>query len=107
VASLDPWETLGVAPGASKAKIRRAYRRLAQRQRYHPDLNPGDPEAEERFKEVQAAYEALTKRPSRREPRRQPFSADEEPRRQTSSADEDPFLSIFAAYIRRRRGGNQ
>ena len=94
MASLDPWETLGVAPGASKAKIRRAYRRLAQR--YHPDLNPGDPEAEERFKEVQAAYEALTKRSSRREPRRQP-----------SSADEDPFLSIFAAYIRRRRGGNQ
>ncbi len=54
MSDLDPRRILGVSSGASKAKIRRAYRRLARR--YHPDLNPGDPDAEARFKEVQAAY---------------------------------------------------
>jgi DnaJ-class molecular chaperone len=49
----DPYETLGVPRDASQADIRKAYRRLAKK--YHPDLNPGDAEAEKRFKEISAA----------------------------------------------------
>ena len=105
MSGLDPWGTLGIAPGASKIEIRCAYRHLARR--YHPDLNPDDAEAAERFKEVQSAYETLTERPSRREPQSQAFPAHDEPRRHPPSADEDPFLGVLAAYIRRRRGGSE
>ena len=53
----DPYTTLGVADDASAKEIKKAYRALAQQ--YHPDRNAGDPAAEERFKEIQAAYEVL------------------------------------------------
>ena len=54
----DYYETLGVARGASEEDIRKGYRRLARK--YHPDLNPGDKAAEERFKAVQEAYDILS-----------------------------------------------
>jgi DnaJ-class molecular chaperone len=53
----DYYETLGVARNAKEEEIKKAYRRLARK--YHPDLNPKDKTAEERFKEVQEAYEVL------------------------------------------------
>src|SRR5215467_4457568 len=54
----DPYETLGVERSASPDDIQKAYRRLAKK--LHPDLNPGNREAEERFKEVSAAYGLLS-----------------------------------------------
>jgi len=53
----DYYRTLGVSRDASPEEIRKAYRRLARK--YHPDLNPGDKAAEERFKKVQEAYDVL------------------------------------------------
>jgi molecular chaperone DnaJ len=51
------YDTLGVAKNASPDEIKKAYRKLARE--YHPDKNAGDKEAEERFKEVQTAYDVL------------------------------------------------
>ena len=58
MAKRDYYEVLGVERGASDAEIKSAYRRLAKK--YHPDLNPGDKEAEAAFKEVSEAYEVLS-----------------------------------------------
>lgn len=54
---MDYYETLSVSRSASGEEIKKAYRKLAMR--YHPDRNPGDEEAEQKFKEVNAAYEVL------------------------------------------------
>jgi molecular chaperone DnaJ len=54
----DLYGVLGVAKNASQDEIKKAYRKLARQ--YHPDRNPGDAEAETRFKEVQAAYDVLS-----------------------------------------------
>jgi molecular chaperone DnaJ len=53
----DYYEMLGVQKGASQEDIKRAYRKLARK--YHPDLNPGDKVAEQKFKEINEAYEVL------------------------------------------------
>ena len=54
----DYYEVLGVEKGADEAAIKRAYRTLAKK--YHPDVNPGDKTAEEKFKEVNEAYQVLS-----------------------------------------------
>jgi molecular chaperone DnaJ len=62
---LDLYKALEVSKEASQDEIRRSYRRLARK--YHPDANPGDRKAEDRFKEIQHAYEILSKPEKRRE----------------------------------------
>jgi len=54
----DYYELLGIGRKAPQKEIRQAYRRLARK--YHPDLNPGDKSAEEKFKQVQEAYDVLS-----------------------------------------------
>lgn len=65
----DPFQTLGLKPGASEKEIHRAYRKLAAR--FHPDKNPGDEEAAKRFKEVSDAYAVLTGKGT---PKPEPFA---------------------------------
>lgn len=61
----DFYQVLGVDRGASEDDIKRAYRKLAKK--YHPDLNPGDAEAEQKFKEVNEAYGILSDADKRRQ----------------------------------------
>ena len=61
----DPYKVLGLSRDASQDDIQQAHRKLVRK--YHPDTNPEDPRAEERFKEAQQAYEVLSNEQKRRE----------------------------------------
>ena len=56
----DYYEVLGIDKNASDDEIKKAYRKTAKM--YHPDLHPGDAEAEAKFKEANEAYEVLSRR---------------------------------------------
>src|SRR5579872_1812103 len=70
----DYYETLKVDRKASQDDIRKSYRKLARK--YHPDLNPGDKAAEERFKKLQEAYDVLSEPKKRQMYDQQGFYSD-------------------------------
>ena len=53
----DPYKVLGVSPNASDEEIKKAYRELTKK--YHPDLNPGDPQAAQKMNDINAAYDQI------------------------------------------------
>ena len=61
----DYYKTLGLKREASDKEVKKAYRRLARK--YHPDINPGDKGAEDRFKDIQEAYSVLGDSKKRKE----------------------------------------
>src|ERR1700758_5143885 len=63
MAARNPYEVLGVKKDAADDEIRRVYRNLAKK--FHPDLNPGNKQAEARFKEISAAYDLLSDKEKR------------------------------------------
>ena len=58
MAKKDYYDVLGINRNADEKEIKRAYRKLAKK--YHPDINPGDKEAEQKFKELTEAYNVLS-----------------------------------------------
>jgi DnaJ-class molecular chaperone len=87
----DPYSVLGVSPTATQQEIRNAYRKLAKS--LHPDLNPGNKQAEQRFKDVAAAYELIGDEKKRKayEDAKAQRAAEEEAMRARQSADARHF----------------
>ena len=88
----DFYEVLGVLKTASADEIKKAYRKLAFK--YHPDQNPGDKAAEEKFKQITAAYDVLGDENKRRQYDNgsfNPFQEYEQQRSQTSQEYANPF----------------
>ena len=116
----NPYQVLGVRQNASQDEIRAAYRKLAKQ--LHPDLNPGDRKAEEKFKAVSAAYDLLSD-PDKRarfdrgeidasgaeRPRERYYrdfqSADAEPHVYSTTAGFADFDDILSGLFRSERGG--
>lgn len=99
----DYYEVLGLSREASEADIKKAYRRLARS--HHPDANPEDPGAEDRFKELTEAYEVLSNPESRRA---YDTYGHQVPRGAGAGTGGDPFggfQDIFEAFFGDRFGG--
>ena len=85
----DPYQILGVPRAASEAELRTAYRKLAKQ--FHPDLNPGKPDAAERFKRINAAWDLLSDKDKRAR-----FDRGEIDAEGNARAPERPFYRDYA-----------
>src|SRR5215212_2138887 len=95
----DLYKVLGVSKGASQEEIRRSYRKLARE--HHPDANRDDPKAEERFKEIQHAYEILSNPEKRRQYDEGPrtfFGAGNAGQRNAGGARTEDFSDLFGSF---------
>ena len=92
-AKRDYYEVLGVSKDADDATIKKAYRQLAKK--YHPDMNPGDKEAEIKFKEASEAYAVLSDADKRRQYDQFGHAAFEEGAGNYGNAQGSPFGSGF------------
>ena len=97
--NLDPYQTLGLRPGASDAEVRAAYRRLVQL--HHPDHNGGSPESARRFEEVQEAYAEVRRRRGRRSATAPPRTAPPDPDADSRLADLE--RQVREAHLKRER----
>ncbi|ORE96145.1 Chaperone protein [Stappia sp. 22II-S9-Z10] len=104
----DPYTVLGISKSASESEIKSAFRRLAKR--YHPDTNSSDPKAQERFSEVNAAYEILGDKDKRAKFDRGEIDAAGQPRFHagfgSGASSGDPFAG-FGGFSGFGRGGSQ
>lgn len=95
---------LGLSREASQDDIRRAYRKLVRE--HHPDTNPDDPSAEERFKEIQQAYEVLSNTEKRREyDQRFQASAPRRPGPTRAGTGREKVITVDLSDLLRKRAG--
>jgi len=97
----NPHEILGVAPNASDGDIKKAYKKMAME--WHPDHHGGSKEAEEKFKEINAAYQILTGKAKNQESVFRPSATDEEVFEFFRNGGGFPFDDVFAPFMHRAR----
>src|SRR5438093_2387898 len=105
MAARDLYSVLGIDRKASAEEVKKAYRKLARK--YHPDRNQGDKESEERFKEVQEAYDTLSDPEKRKQYDAGGMFSGFGPRGFSGGGFTSDLGDIFSTFFGRRGGARQ